>query len=244
MKLLLISNSTNAGEEYLRYPMPEIGRFLQGVSEIVFVPYAAVTFSYAEYEKKVQARLSELGIRVRSVHRAKDPARMVREAEALCVGGGNTFALAKKMQEQGLMAAILRKIKAGTPYVGWSAGSNVACPTICTTNDMPIVEPQSFRAVGAVKFQINPHYLDANPEGHAGETREQRILEYIEANPRRWVAGLREGCGGETRTDRQAPDAHVPQGHGALRSTTGQRPVVPALIPGRKRFWPQSKIFI
>ena len=194
MKLLLISNSTNAGEEYLRYPMPEIGRFLQGVSEIVFVPYAAVTFSYAEYEKKVQARLSELGIRVRSVHRAKDPARMVREAEALCVGGGNTFALAKKMQEQGLMAAILRKIKAGTPYVGWSAGSNVACPTICTTNDMPIVEPQSFRAVGAVKFQINPHYLDANPEGHAGETREQRILEYIEANPRRWVAGLREGC--------------------------------------------------
>ena len=137
MKLLLISNSTNAGEEYLRYPMPEIGRFLQGVSEIVFVPYAAVTFSYAEYEKKVQARLSELGIRVRSVHRAKDPARMVREAEALCVGGGNTFALAKKMQEQGLMAAILRKIKAGTPYVGWSAGSNVPCPTICTPRGTP-----------------------------------------------------------------------------------------------------------
>ena len=248
MKLLLISNSTNAGEEYLRYPMPEIGRFLQGVSEIVFVPYAAVTFSYAEYEKKVQARLSELGIRVRSVHRAKDPASMVREAEALCVGGGNTFALAKKMQEQGLMAAILRKIKAGTPYVGWSAGSNVACPTICTTNDMPIVEPQSFRAVGAVKFQINPHYLDANPEGHAGETREQRILEYIEANPALGRRAARRvhapPCGGETRTDRQAPDAHVPQGHGALRSTTGQRPVVLALIPGRKRFWPQSKIFI
>ena len=124
----------------------------------------------------------------------RDPVRMIREAEAICVGGGNTFALAKKMQEQGLMRAILRKIKAGTPYVGWSAGSNVACPTICTTNDMPIVEPESFKAVGAVKFQINPHYLDANPEGHAGETREQRILEYIEANPRRWVAGLREGC--------------------------------------------------
>ena len=118
MKLLLISNSTNAGEEYLRYPLPEIGRFLQGVREIVFVPYAAVTFSYAEYEKKVQARFSELGIRVRSVHRAKDPARMIREAEAICVGGGNTFALAKKMQEQGLMRAILRKIKAGTPHIG------------------------------------------------------------------------------------------------------------------------------
>ena len=170
MKLLLISNSTNAGEEYLRYPLPEIGRFLDGVREIVFVPYAAVTFSYADYEKKVQARFAELGIRVRSVHRAKDPAALVRGAEAICVGGGNTFALAKKMQQQGLMTAILRKIKAGTPYVGWSAGSNVCCPTISTTNDMPIVEPESFKAI------------------------EQRILEYIEANPRRWVAGLREGC--------------------------------------------------
>lgn len=194
MKLLLISNSTNAGEEYLRYPLPTIGSFLEGVKEVVFVPYAAVTFSYAAYEKKVQARFAELGIRVRSVHRAKDPRKLIREAEAICVGGGNTFALTKKMQEQELMQAILRKIKAGTPYVGWSAGSNVCCPTICTTNDMPIVEPSSFKAIGAIPFQINPHYLDANPEGHAGETREQRILEYIEANPRRWVVGLREGC--------------------------------------------------
>lgn len=194
MKLLLISNSTNAGEEYLRYPMPEIVRFLHGVREIVFVPYAAVTFSYDEYERKVQARFNEAGIRVRSVHRAEDPVRLVGDAKAVCVGGGNTFALAKKMQEQGLIHAILQKIEAGTPYVGWSAGSNIACPTICTTNDMPIVQPESFRAIGAVKFQINPHYLDANPEGHAGETREQRILEYIAANPDRWVAGLREGC--------------------------------------------------
>ena len=194
MKLLLISNSTNAGEEYLRYPLPEIGRFLAGIHEIAFVPCAAVTFSYAEYERIVQARFAELGIRVRSVHRTKDPAAMIRTAEAICVGGGNTFALARKMQQQGLMQAILRRIKAGTPYVGWSAGSNVCCPTISTTNDMPIIEPESFRAIGAVKFQINPHYLDANPAGHAGETREQRILEFIEANPRRWVAGLREGC--------------------------------------------------
>ncbi len=194
MKLLLISNSTNAGEEYLRYPLPQIENFLAGVKEVVFVPYAGVTFSYAAYEKKVQARFSEIGIRVKSVHRAKDPVKMIREAEAICVGGGNTFALTKKMQEQGLMKAILKKIKAGTPYVGWSAGSNVSCPTICTTNDMPIVEPASFRAIGAIPFQINPHFLDANPEGHAGETREQRILEYIEANPKRWVVGLREGC--------------------------------------------------
>ena len=194
MKLLLISNSTNAGEEYLRYPLPEIARFLAGVGEVAFVPYAAVTFSYAEYERRVAARLSEIGIRVKSVHRAADPARAIRRAEAICVGGGNTFALAKKMQEQGLMQAIRNRIRAGVPYVGWSAGSNVCCPTISTTNDMPIVRPASFKAIGAVKFQINPHYLDANPAGHAGETREQRIREYIRANPRRWVAGLREGC--------------------------------------------------
>ena len=194
MNLLLISNSTNAGEPYLQYPIQKIGEFLCGIKEVVFVPYAAVTFSYATYEAKVQARFNEIGVKVRSVHRAKDARKMILQAEAICVGGGNTFALTKKMQEQGLIQAILRKIKQGTPYVGWSAGSNVCCPTICTTNDMPIVQPQSFKAIGAVKFQINPHYLDANPEGHAGETREQRILEYIEANPRRWVVGLREGC--------------------------------------------------
>lgn len=194
MKLLLISNSTNAGEEYLKYPIARIAEHLEGVSEVIFVPYAAVTFSYAEYERKVQNRFNEIGIKVRSIHREKNPLKAIREAQAICVGGGNTFALTKKMQQQGLLPAILRKLKAGTPYVGWSAGSNVCCPTICTTNDMPIVEPESFKAIGAVKFQINPHYLDANPEGHAGETREQRIEEYIEANPRRYVVGLREGC--------------------------------------------------
>ena len=194
MRLLLISNSTNAGEPYLSYPLPYIGSFLAGVREVAFVPYAAVTFSYAEYERRVQERFSTLGIRVRSVHRAADPAAAIRRAPAICVGGGNTFALAKKMQEQGLMSAIRSRVRAGVPYVGWSAGSNVACPTICTTNDMPIVEPESFRAIGAVKFQINPHYLDANPEGHAGETREVRLLEFAAANPRRYVVGLREGC--------------------------------------------------
>lgn len=194
MNLLLISNSTNAGEEYLQYPIERIGAFLAGVEEVAFVPYAAVTFSYEAYEAKVAARFEQIGVRVRSVHGQSDPREVIRRAQAICVGGGNTFALAKKMQEQGLVREIADKIASGTPYVGWSAGSNVACPTICTTNDMPIVQPESFDAIGAVKFQINPHYLDANPEGHAGETREQRIMEYIEANPDRWVAGLREGC--------------------------------------------------
>ncbi len=193
-KLLLISNSTTAGEPYLKYPIGRIGSFLSGVGSVAFVPYAAVTFSYDEYEAKVQQRFDEIGVRVCSVHKAASPAQAIMQAEAICVGGGNTFALIKKMQEQGLTEAIAARVAQGVPYVGWSAGSNVMCPTICTTNDMPILQPQSFEAVGGIKFQINPHYLDAHPDGHAGETREQRILEYIEANPDMYVAGLREGC--------------------------------------------------
>eukprot|EP01056_Protomagalhaensia_sp_Gyna25_P000039 Protomagalhaensia_sp_Gyna_25__38@NODE_1019_length_2285_cov_409_428762_g812_i0_p2_GENE_NODE_1019_length_2285_cov_409_428762_g812_i0NODE_1019_length_2285_cov_409_428762_g812_i0_p2_ORF_typecomplete_len235_score42_71Peptidase_S51/PF03575_17/9e43GATase/PF00117_28/0_0037SNO/PF01174_19/0_014GATase_3/PF07685_14/0_029GxGYxYP_N/PF16216_5/0_093_NODE_1019_length_2285_cov_409_428762_g812_i0139843 len=193
MKLLLISNSTMAGEEYLRHTIGEIGKFLEGVSDAVFIPYAAVTFSYDAYEAKVQARFNEIGVKVKSVHHEKDPVGAIQAASAIVVGGGNTFALTKKMQDQNLMTAILERLKAGVPYVGWSAGSNVACPTICTTNDMPIVEPESFSAIKAVNFQINPHYLDANPQGHAGETREQRLMEYIRANPGKYVVGLREG---------------------------------------------------
>ena len=194
MNLLLISNSTNAGEEYLKYPIAEIAKTLKGVSEVVFIPYAAVTFSYDEYEAKVQARFNEIGIKVRSIHHALNKRNFLRNAQAVVIGGGNTFALLKRMQEEDLLDVIHRRVKGGMPYIGWSAGSNVTCPTICTTNDMPIVQPESFRAIGLVSFQINPHYLDANPVGHAGETREQRILEYLEANRSRYVVGLREGC--------------------------------------------------
>ena len=194
MNLLLISNSTNAGEPYLKYPINEIAKTLNGVTEVAFVPSAAVTFSYDEYERRVQERFNEIGIKVTSVHKALNKRNFVRHAQAIVIGGGNTFALLKKMQEEDLIDIIYRRVKAGMPYVGWSAGSNVTCPTICTTNDMPIVQPESFRAIGLVPFQINPHYLDANPEGHAGETREQRINEYVEANRSRYVVGLREGC--------------------------------------------------
>ena len=178
----------------MKYPIAEIAKTLKGVSEVVFIPYAAVTFSYDEYEAKVQARFNEIGIKVKSIHHALNKRNFLRNAEAVVIGGGNTFALLKRMQEEDLLDVIHRRVKGGMPYVGWSAGSNVTCPTICTTNDMPIVQPESFRAIGLVSFQINPHYLDANPAGHAGETREQRIMEYLEANRSRYVVGLREGC--------------------------------------------------
>ncbi len=195
MKLLLISNSTTAGQPYLQWPIEHIRKFLGCVDSVAFVPYAAVTFSYDEYEAKVQKAFEPLGIEVHSVHRQADPALAIREAEAIVVGGGNTFALLKTMHEQGLTEAVRMAVsELNVPYVGWSAGSNVACPTICTTNDMPILEPASFAAAGLIPFQINPHYLDAHPDGHAGETRQQRIEEFIEANRSVTVAGLREGC--------------------------------------------------
>jgi len=195
MRLLLISNSTNAGEAYLDYPKHEIKDFLgDKVKKILFIPYAAVTFSFDEYQQKVQERFSELGIEVDSIHHynPKEKREAIQNAEAIVIGGGNTFNLLKLMQQQDLIEIIRYECLKGKPYVGWSAGSNVTCPTIRTTNDMPIVEPDSFHAINLVRFQINPHYLDANPDGHAGETREQRLEEYLEANPYNYVVGLRE----------------------------------------------------
>ncbi|MFI3294780.1 MAG: dipeptidase PepE [Rikenellaceae bacterium] len=196
MNLLLISNSTNAGEAYLEYPKENIREFLlpHGTTEVLFIPYAGVTLSWDTYEQKVSDRFAEFGVAVRSIHHFDNPVQAVLDAQAIVVGGGNTFMLLKTMQDNGLIAPIRSKVSSGTPYIGWSAGSNMACPMLCTTNDMPIVEPQSFKSLGLIPFQINPHYLDGHPDGHAGETREQRIEEYIEANKGMFVAGLREGC--------------------------------------------------
>lgn len=196
MNLLLISNSTNAGEAYLEYPKNNIRDFLvpRGVRTALFIPYAGVTVEWNDYEAKVRARFAEFGVDVVSIHHKADPVAAVRSAEAIIVGGGNTFNLLRTMQDNAIVEPIRERVLAGVPYVGWSAGSNMACPTLCTTNDMPIVEPRSFNAIGLIPFQINPHYLDSHPDGHAGETREQRIEEYLAANPGVNVAGLREGC--------------------------------------------------
>lgn len=193
MRLLLISNSTNAGEPYLHHPKEQIMSFLKDVKKVLFIPYAAVSYSFDEYERKVQQKFSEMGVEVESIHHSKNPKKSVQEAEAIVVGGGNTFRLLKMIHQFDLIEAVRFKVLSGTPYVGWSAGSNVACPTICTTNDMPITEPDNFGAFNLVRFQINPHYLDANPQGHAGETREERILEFLEMDPFMYVVGLREG---------------------------------------------------
>jgi dipeptidase E len=193
MRLLLISNSTNPGEPYLDYPKNKIRDFLgHKPVKALFIPYAAVTFSYDEYEEKVAERFREIGHEIISIHHFKDPVSAVIESEAIVVGGGNTWQLLRKIRDNNLVGIVRKKVTEGTPYIGWSAGSNVACPTIRTTNDMPVVEPGSFEAFNLIPFQINPHYIDSNPAGHAGETREQRIEEFIEINPDLYVAGLRE----------------------------------------------------
>jgi len=195
MRLLLISNSTNAGEAYLDYPKYQIRDFLgEQPVESVFIPYAGVTISFNDYEARVKERFEEVGHHITSIHQFPDPVKAILEAGAIVVGGGNTFQLIKMIQDNGLINPVREKVLSGTPYVGWSAGSNMTCPTIRTTNDMPILEPESFNAFNLVPFQINPHYTDKNPPGHAGETREDRIMEYLAANQGDTVLGLREGC--------------------------------------------------
>jgi dipeptidase E len=182
------------GEAYLDYPKYEIQKFFgdKPVTSL-FIPYAAVTFSFDEYCTRVEERFAEVGHHIVGIHTLPDPVKAIEEAEAIVVGGGNTWQLVRMLHDRKLMNPIREKVFNDTPYIGWSAGANVACPTLRTTNDMPIIEPHGFECIGLIPFQINPHYLDANTMGHAGETREQRIREFLELNPNICVAGLREG---------------------------------------------------
>lgn len=193
-RLLLISNSTNAGEGYLEHAKSYIERFLgKDIREVLFIPYAYVNNSYVEYINKVNGVLSSLGYEAKSIDDATDKPGAIAKAKAIIIGGGNTFNLVHKMYETGIMEPIRKRVLAGIPYIGWSAGSNVACPTMETTNDMPVIQPESFKTLNLVPFQINPHYTDAVIPNFNGETREERIREYLELNNNATVAGLKEG---------------------------------------------------
>jgi len=193
-RLLLLSNSTNFGEPFLQYPLRTIRQFLGPVvSQVLFVPYAGVRISFSDYAARVRERFQEIGIAVTSVHETENPAAAVERSSTIVVGGGNTFCLLDRLYAHGLVERIRERVLQGGPYVGWSAGSNVACPTIKTTNDMPIVEPRSLNALDLVPFQINPHYTDATLPNHGGETRAERLIEFLEMNPTMTVIGLREG---------------------------------------------------
>jgi dipeptidase E len=159
----------------------------------LFVPYAAVTRTWDQYHEQVATAFERVGCAVDALHRFPNPAAAIAKADAIVVGGGNTWQLARELHARELTKGLRERVTRGAPYVGWSAGANVACPTIQTTNDMPICDPLGFDALGLVPFQINPHYLHGNPPGFKGETREDRINEYLALHPAVWVAGLREG---------------------------------------------------
>jgi len=191
-RVLLISNSTLYGSGYLDHAESEIRSFLGEVKRVLFVPYALLDRD--KYAATAQQRFQKMGYELTSVHTAPSPVAAVNETDAIFIGGGNTFRLLKTLYEFDLIEPIRNRVFGGMPYIGSSAGSNVAAPTIKTTNDMPIVQPPSFNALGLVSFQINPHYLDPEPNSkHMGETREERIVQFLEENDTP-VVGLREGA--------------------------------------------------
>lgn len=191
-RVLLLSTSKLYGREYLDHAEAEIRDFLGRIRRVLFVPFAIADRD--GYAAKSRERFAAMGYGMDSLHDAADKQQAVNHAEAIFIGGGNTFRLLKTLYDFEVLPLIRARVENGLPYMGASAGSNVAGPTIRTTNDMPIVEPPSFNALGLVSFQINPHYLDPDPAStHMGETREERILQFLEENETP-VVGLREGA--------------------------------------------------
>jgi dipeptidase E len=209
-RILLISNSTLYGSGYLDHAEAEIRSFLGEVKRVLFVPFAL--YDRDRYATTAQQRFAKMGYELSSIHGATDPQQALNETGTVFIGGGNTFRLLKALYDFDLLGPIRERVNAGMPYIGSSAGSNVAGPTIRTTNDMPIVQPPSFDALGLVSFQINPHYLDPDPNSkHMGETREERILQFLEENDTP-VVGLREGA-----------MLRIENGETILRGSTGAR---------------------
>ena len=191
MRLLLLSSSALHGSGYLDWAEAHVREFLGRSGRVLFVPYALRDRD--GYAETARARFERLGYELYSIHQEDDPARAVGRADNIFIGGGNTFRLLKTLYDEAILELIAERVKEGLPYIGSSAGTNMACPTIMTTNDMPIVQPPSFNAMGLIPFQINPHYLDPDPNSqHMGETREERLRQYLEENEVP-VLGLREG---------------------------------------------------
>ena len=196
--LLLLSSSRVGDTDYLAHNREWIKNAV-GDATLLFIPYAGVGMTHSQYTDKVRNALAPVNVAVTGIEEYADPIAAVREAQAIAVGGGNTFQLLNLIYQQQLIEPLRDTVNAGTPYVGWSAGSNIAGKTIKTTNDMPIVEPPSFNALRLVELQMNPHYTDYHPPGFNGETRDDRLNEFIALNNTETVLGLPEGTGLEIR---------------------------------------------
>ena len=194
MNIILASTSTLFGGEYLEYLREELIQLYKGIDEIVFVPFARLGgISHDDYTAKARAFFQTINIKVKGLHEFNDKIEALNQAKGFFTGGGNTFLLVKTLHEEGLMSVLKENVTGGKPYLGCSAGSNIGGQNMKTTNDMPIVYPPSFDCMGLVPFNLNPHYLDTNPDlKHNGETRETRIMEFLTQNDLK-VVGLREG---------------------------------------------------
>ncbi len=193
VNLLLLSSSRVAQTDYLAHAKPLIKEHLGEIKELLFIPFAGVTIDYDQYTAMVQTALADLDIKVTGIHQYNCAKEAIAQAQAIAVGGGNTFQLLHQLYQQDLLPIIRDQVAQGTAYIGWSAGANIAGASIKTTNDMPIVEPKSFNALSFVNFQLNPHYTDYNPPGHNGETREQRLTEFMVLNPSVAIMAIIEG---------------------------------------------------
>ena len=193
--LLLISNSTLYGSGYLDHCADNICQFLGEKNQVLFIPYARPSgITYEEYTKIAQKRFERMEYSLIGIHSFDSPIKAVQDSDAIFIGGGNTFVLLNELYKNDLVEVIRKKVAKGMPYIGTSAGSNVACKSIKTTNDMPIAYPPSFEALCLVPFNLNPHYIDPDPNSkHMGETRETRIKEFHKYNDE-IVVGLREGA--------------------------------------------------
>ena len=200
--IIIASTSTLHGGNYLEYLLPELQSFFSNVKQLLFIPYARPSgISHDDYTKKVSEAFDKINILVKGIHEFENPVEAIENAEGIFTGGGNTFLLVSQLYKNNVIDALEKVVKNGTPYLGTSAGSNICGLTMNTTNDMPIVYPPSFRTLGFVSFNINPHYLDPiEGSTHMGETRETRINEFHHFNPQP-VVGLREGSWLEVKGD-------------------------------------------
>ena len=200
---IIASTSTLANEDYLQYLLPELELLFSQCKTILFIPYARPGgVSHEEYTEKVQTAFEKINKKVVGIHEFDNPENAIRQAEGIFTGGGNTFVLVSQLYKNKIISTLAEVLKNGTPYLGCSAGSNICGLSMQTTNDMPIAYPPSFQTLGIIPFNINPHYLDPNPDStHMGETRETRIKEFHAYNSAP-VLGLREGSWIEVKADK------------------------------------------
>lgn len=200
---ILASTSTLHGQSYLEYILPVVRGHFEDCKEVIFIPFARPGgISHEEYTITVAHAFESIDLKIKGLHEFKDPEKAIKDAQGIFTGGGNTFLLVEKLYRNKLMTALRESLLAGTPYMGTSAGTNIAGLTMQTTNDMPIIYPPSFHTLGLVPFNINPHYLDPDVNStHKGETRETRIKEFHTINTQP-VVGLREGSWLEVKADK------------------------------------------